>query len=82
MRAVYPKDLAKGFSLEELHELLGCDCVGVVGITDGSRLVVDDDGRAKRLPLNFRATVLYQEGRGTGWAIVGDVVVGHPTEIR
>ena len=84
MLEVFPKDPAKGFSLEELHDLVGdgCECVNIVELADGRRMVLDDDGRSKGLPFNVRATVFYAVGRPTGWGVVGNVVIGSPAEVQ
>jgi Domain of unknown function (DUF3846) len=82
MRDVFPKNIVEGFTLEELYELIGCDVIDIVGIADGQKMVVDDEGHLKRLPPNLRATAFYQQGRGTGWAIVGNVVLCLPAELK
>lgn len=81
-REVFPKNLAKGFSLKELYELIGFDYIEILQIFDNQRMVVEDNGHLKKLPLNPRATVFYQVGRSTGWAIVGNVVLCSSSELQ
>ena len=82
MRPVFPNNLLEGFTFEELCALIECESVLTFPMADGQTMVTDLAGRAKGLLANFRATVLYQEGRGTGFAIVGNVVLCLPTELK
>lgn len=82
MRHVFPKDLLNGFTFEELYELIGCDTVQILTILDGQKMAVDENGHLKKLPPNLRATVIYQAGRGTGFALVGNVVLFASTELK
>jgi hypothetical protein len=60
------------WSLEELQTLVG-GCIEVAHTTDGKYLVIDDEGKRKRKPLNVAATRLYRHGRRD--VIVGDAVL-------
>ena len=55
-----PEDLENGYTLEQLRGWVG----GYIEIVrlhpDVSRLVVDDEGMLKSLPVNFHATLLYR----------------------
>jgi hypothetical protein len=84
MLEVFPKDPAKGFSPDELVELLadGCKYPDIYQLADGRRMVFDGEGRLKGLPFNVRATVFYAVGRPTGWGVVGNVVIGSPAEVQ
>ena len=83
---VEPEDKRRGFTLRELYRLTECDTVDIVGLADGRRMVVDDDGLGKRLPLNPKATRLYQEGRKFfplyAPPIVGTVLICSKREIK
>lgn len=80
---VKPKDPRQGFTLPELYKHLGCDCIEVVSLADGRRMVVDENGISKRLAYNSKASALYREGRKTlaSWKIVGTALVGDAREI-
>lgn len=79
---VVPEDPKSGFSLDELYRLIDCETIEVVTLKDGRVMVMDEDGRAKRLPVNVPATKLYMEAGGlTGWAVVGNVVICEKGEI-
>lgn len=80
---VRPAIPERGFALEELYKLIGCELVEIVSLEDGRLMVMDEEGKLKlpRLPVNVRATKLFQAGRPTGLAIVGNVLIGCPGEI-
>lgn len=67
-RAVSPEDASKGYTLEELYKLVGCEMVEIIPLGDGMILVVDEEGRLNRKPLNVAASGL------AGQPIVGDVL--------
>jgi hypothetical protein len=79
---IHPKNAFHGFTREELSELVGGGIPQIVSLPDGRLMVTDEMGKLKlpRLPVNLKATKLYR-GDGTGWAIVGNVVIGCPGEI-
>jgi hypothetical protein len=79
-KIVRPADKATGFTLDEVHRLIGCDCIDVILLADGRRMVIEDD--FSRQAINEKATALYQEGRRSAWAMRGNVVVGTRKEIR
>lgn len=69
--AVKPK-IGAIFRLEEMQKIVG-GYIEVADTSDGRRLVVNEDGKLKGLPLNEKATKLY---RHRAYAcIVGDVLV-------
>lgn len=81
---IHPKNAFHGFTREELSELVGGGIPQIVSLPDGRLMVTDEMGKLKlpRLPVNLKATKLYKAGTdGTGWAIVGNVVIGCPGEI-
>lgn len=61
----------KHFTLQELQGLVG-GYIEFIHLTDGRWLVVDEDGKPKRLPMNIHATAM---AGLPGDSIVGTVVV-------
>jgi hypothetical protein len=81
---IHPKNPQNGFTREELSLLTGGGIPQISSLSDGRLMVADELGKLKlpRLPVNYKATMLYSAGTGSsGWAIVGNVVVGCPGEI-
>ena len=63
------------FSLEEMRKIVGGN-IEIVSTRDGKkRIVVNEDGKMKRLPFNSLATSLYTDMRMPHDLIVGDVLV-------
>lgn len=77
---VRPADRDTGFTVAELQELIGCRCLDFTPLADGRRMAVEDDFSGQAI--NVKASVLFQEGRNTGWAMRGNVVIGTKQEIR
>jgi hypothetical protein len=80
---IHPKNPQRGFTREELSELTG-GIPQISSLPDGRLMVADELGKLviPRLPVNLKATKLYQAGSpGSGLAIVGNVVIGCPGEI-
>lgn len=79
-REVRPKN-GRDFSLTELYELIGCDCITTWSVIEGGEQFVaigDDDAHLKAVkpPVNDQATKQYRESGGMpGWEIRGNVVV-------
>ena len=67
-RTVKPANARKGYTLEELYELLQCSTVEIIPVGAGMILVVDEEGRRARKPLNPAAS------RIAGQPIVGDAL--------
>jgi hypothetical protein len=66
------------YILGEVHRLINCDCVNIVNLRIHKQvMLVDDNGYAKQLPFNAKATKLYHSvcHPGTTSPIVGDVVL-------
>lgn len=81
--SAHPKNVKRGFDLDELHQLLGCDCVDIVILTGRLRMVVDDEGARKELAANEMASQLYwASGYQPGWMIRGTVLIGSTEEIQ
>ena len=74
---VRPKN-GSDFSLDELYLLTGCDCIDVVTTASRRLMIVDDNGLAKNLPYNEKATRLY----GRGDTIVGTVLLCNLSEVQ
>lgn len=62
---------------EWCRRTIGADALDTVALHDGRLMLVDDDGFAKRLPVNDAATALYASRCRPDSApvIVGDVVI-------
>lgn len=64
----------------EAYELLGTDMIQIVPTKDGRIMLVDEEGKLKDKPINFRATALYEHGKYD--VVVGTVLVCADTEVR
>ena len=65
---IQPKDKANGFQFEgELYELLGCELIEIVHLSDGRLLLLDEEGKLPRprKQVNEKATRLLHEAAGT-----------------
>jgi hypothetical protein len=60
------------WNLTELQTLVG-GYIEIVGTLNGGFLVIDEEGKLKRKPLNITATRIYKYGRRD--AIAGDAVL-------
>lgn len=70
---VSPK--GKRFGLQELQSIVG-GYVEVIDLKDGTTMVVNEEGRLKKLPVNDQATDIYSAVYGpTNMPILGDVLV-------
>lgn len=78
---VVPKN-GKDFTLEELQALIGCDWIEIVRMpgSDGSFMVVDEEGKLNGKELNEKATKMY--GRMPYDYIVGDALLCKRGEVR
>lgn len=69
-KRIYPTNSSTGFSLEELREAIGGGWIEIVRTQTGRRiLVIDEEGKLKGMPLNSRASGLYDP-------TYSDVIVG------
>src|ERR1700738_1138798 len=57
LRDVQPKN-GRNFQLAELYELLACSYIEILQLTDGRKMVLDEDGKLTGKPRNERATRL------------------------
>ena len=68
----------EGTSLEAMQEAVGGD-IEIIGTKDGRLMVINEEGKLKRLPLNKTATSMahiYSDDY-----IVGDVIIAEESEI-
>lgn len=72
---VKPKN-GKEFTLEELQAHVG-GYIEMLDVGDGRKLIVDEEGKLKRLAPNYAATMLYRRD-----VLVGTVLVIKRNEIR
>jgi hypothetical protein len=84
-REVTPAN-GRDFSLTELYELIGCDCITTWSVVLGGCQYVavsDDDAHAKNAPYNQQASDLYQQSGGLpGWPILGNALVCEMDEVN
>lgn len=76
---VYPNNGVE-YTLEELHKFVD-GYVEIVRIADKKMIVLDEEGKLKGKPVNFRATVLADSYIAANDVIVGDVLVINDGEI-
>ena len=68
------------FSLEELKAAIGGGYIEIVRtVDDGRIMVLDEEGKLKKMPVNPKATALYPN---LADVIVGDVLVCRRTMVR
>lgn len=76
---ITPKN-GSDFSLEELYELIGCEMVEVVYLTDSGIMIIDEEGKQKKpIVMNRIATDI---ANLPGDIIVGNVVVCHTSMFK
>jgi hypothetical protein len=78
-KIVEPKNPDSGFTIREIRQMIGAPYFVTIFLADGRRMIVNRD--VERESINELATALYHEGRNTGRAIRGDVIVGTRSEI-
>ncbi|OON65509.1 hypothetical protein [Hymenobacter sp. CRA2] len=82
---IHPRN-GRSFRLAELYELLQCQRVDVVRLTDELILIIDDEGKFRNPAyLNLLATYLWYQyqpqARGVD-SIVGRVILCHDKQFR
>jgi hypothetical protein len=75
---VYPENNTD-FSLKELQKYVG-GSIQMVGTKDNRIIVMNEEGKIKKLPPNKRATKLYEYGEYD--YIVGDVLIVQTNQIK
>jgi hypothetical protein len=76
IQQIFPKDKSRGFSLDEIYQLIGngCEMVKAVDLADGRSMWLDEEGKYRQgLRENLKATELLMKAGG----IPGDVVTGN-----
>ena len=81
MEEITPKN-GSDFSLKELYEILDCDCVEVVPLTEIKFIVVDEEGKLKDKEYNIYASKIYQRFRKTQDYLVGDCLMINNAELK
>ena len=76
---IEPKN-STDFSLEELKTIVD-GYIQVVWLKDGRIMVVNEEGKIHRLPLNVRATCIVN-GEGIADTIVGNVLICHSSMVK
>jgi hypothetical protein len=63
------------FKFEEMYELLDCEIIQHIALPDGRSMWADELGKMKELPINSKATKLYDKQYDV---VVGTVLVTEP----
>ena len=79
---IEPRDPAKGFTLEEVYALIGCELVQVVPTTKaGKIMIIDEEGKLKDdAEVNLLATAAYPYGDED--PIVGNAIICYDREFQ
>lgn len=77
---VTPKN-GKKFVLSELKEFIGGGWIEIVNLLNGKSIVCDEEGKLKRMPVNYHATDIFRKALGTADYIVGDVLIINDWEV-
>ena len=80
VKEVHPEH-GSGFTLAEMQGMVGGYIENVYLHSTGQVLVVNEDGKSQGLPMNMRATDLYQAEIGPFDAIVGDAILCSLAEV-
>jgi hypothetical protein len=67
------------FQLAELQDFVG-GFIEIVKTKDGRTMVMNEEGKINDLPMNLKATQLYQHNQFD--CIVGDVLICQPNELK
>lgn len=73
---MFPEDKEKGFTLKELYRVIGTEIVEKVILTDGSQMIVDEEGLLKNRTENVVASMIALR------RIVGTVVICSSEEFK
>ena len=81
---VFPNDKKRGFTCEEMYNLIGCDIIECVGPNRrGESLIVDEIGKLKDdIEPNLAATRWVRENFGPYDVIVGNAVLVSKKEFK
>lgn len=75
MQQVVPANPVRGFTLDELYALLGCEMIETIELAGdlGETMVIDEEGKFNRpRKVNPRATILLHQAGG----MLDDYIVG------
>ena len=78
--SVEPKN-GTDFTLEELKRFVG-GYIEIIRLRNGKLMVVNEEGKLNRLPINDYATLIWEGVYGCTDVIVGDVLVCKEGEIK
>lgn len=80
---VNPKNARKGFQLQELYDLIKCDCVDIKNYVKGKCFVCDDEGLLKPNPVcNEAANLVILNETGDYWGLVGNVLICADSDVK
>jgi hypothetical protein len=81
-RRIFPMDKKEGFTLAEIYEAISCKYMEIVSLNPMTRMIVDEDGQEKNLPVNTLATILHWQHGGYPYQVVGDVLIADKWEVQ
>jgi hypothetical protein len=83
-REVFPKSTRRGFTLQELYDLIPCTTVEHIELADGKGMWMNEDGKYDpNLKPNARATeLLHAAGGIPDDRVVGNVLITDRGEVR
>lgn len=79
---VSPANPKKGFTLDEMYKLIGCELVELIPLPHNQEMWVDEEGKIKGAPINRKATQVFQAAIGAFDAIVGKALICKKGEVR
>lgn len=75
-----PKN-GKDFQLDELQAIVG-GYIEVVYLPNNRIMILNEEGKLDKLPLNQKATEVFQKAHGPHDVIVGPVLICNQTQIK
>ena len=83
IQEIEPKSKKKGFQLQELYDLIGCDLVECVNFSAEEIAICDEEGWLKESPQrNEKANDYITSICGDDWDICGNVVICKTEEFK
>ena len=82
---VEPKNKKKGFELQELYDLIGCDLIQPVVYAPGKIFICDEEFRLRegwQEKRNKRVNDLIINETGNDWDLCGNVIICNPKEFK
>lgn len=78
---ILPENL-RDFKLEEMQTMVG-GLIEVLDLENGKIMVINEEGKPKRLLRNDKATILFRAGRSPTWDFIsGPALVCEPSEVE